>query len=93
MASGSWQVRFDRGRQQRYLADRVSVLRYVLGVGPRTLDARFEVWREGEPVRLSDGSDGGRRFEFVEVLDLAEPGVRERIAAELERLPEAGGAT
>lgn len=93
MASYPWQVRFDGGRQQRYLADRRSVLRYVLDVGPRSLDARFEVWREGEPIRLADGSDGGRRFEFVEVLDLTEPGATERITAELEQLPETGGRT
>lgn len=88
-----WQLRFDGGRQQRYLADRRSVLRYILDVGPRTQDARFEVWREGGPVRLADGSDGGRRFELVEVLDLREPGVRDRLHAELDRSSEGGGRT
>lgn len=86
-----WQLRFDGGHQQRYMPDRRSVLRYVLDVGPRSLDARFEVWREGAPLRLADGSDGGRHFELVEVLDLREPGVRDRIVAELEHPSEAGG--
>ena len=56
-----WQLRFDGGRQQRYLPDRRSVLRYVLAIAGQTAEPVFEVWGEGEPVRLSDGSAGGRR--------------------------------
>jgi hypothetical protein len=81
-----WQLRFDGGRQQRYLPDRQSVLNYVLAIGPQTPDHRFEVWAEGDPVRLADGSDGGRSFALVEVLDLDRPGERERIRAELDDL-------
>lgn len=80
-----WQIRFDGGRQQRYLPDRESVLRYVLSIGSRTPEPRFEVFAESEPVRLADGSSGGRRFALSEVLDLREPGVRERLQAELAR--------
>lgn len=80
-----WQIRFDGGRQQRYLPDRESVLLYVLGIGARTPEPRFEVFSESEPVRLADGSSGGRRFTLAEVLDLREPGVRDRLVAELAR--------
>jgi hypothetical protein len=79
----SYQLRFDGGRQQRYLPDRASVLRAVLSIGPRAADPRFEVWVEGEPVRLADGSSGGRRFELYGVLDVSRPGEYERIRAEL----------
>jgi hypothetical protein len=82
-ASGAWQLRFDGGHQQRYLPDRTAVLRYILAVGPRAANARFEVFAEGEPVRLADGSPGGRRFEFVEVIDLATDGEVGRLRAEL----------
>jgi hypothetical protein len=34
-------------------------------------------------VLLSDGSDGGRRFALVEVIDLARPGEIERLRREL----------
>jgi hypothetical protein len=78
----SYQVRFDGGHQQRYLADRQAVLRYVLAVGPRAASPRFEVF-EAEPVRMADGSDGGRRFVPVEVIDLAQPGEVDRLRAEL----------
>jgi hypothetical protein len=81
--SHEWQLRFDRGRQQRYLPDRPSVLRYVLAIGPRAADPRFEVWAEGEPIRLADGSSGGRRFQLAEVFDVSRPGEYERIRAEL----------
>lgn len=81
-----WQIRFDGGRQQRYLPDRAAVLQYVLGIGARTPDPRFEVFVESEPVRLADGSSGGRSFVLTEVLDLREPGVRERLRAELARV-------
>ena len=69
-----WQVRFDGGHQQRYLPDRPAVLRYVLAVGPHAASPRFEVFAEAEPVRLADGSEAGRQFALVEVIDLSRPG-------------------
>ncbi len=78
-----WQLRFDGGRQQRYLPDRRSVLHYVLAIGPQAADQRFEVWAGGRMV-LADGSDGGAVFSLAEVIDLSEPGARERLRAELE---------
>jgi hypothetical protein len=78
-----WQVRFDGGHQQRYLADRQAVVRYLLAVGPRAASPRFEVFAEGEPVRMADGSTAGRRFELVEVIDLARPGEIDRLRQEL----------
>jgi hypothetical protein len=83
--SGEWQLRFDGGRQQRYLPGREAVLRYVLAVGPRAADPRFEVFAEGAPVRLADGSDGGRQFSLVEVIDLSRPGEIDRLRAELDQ--------
>jgi hypothetical protein len=85
MPDGRWQVRFDGGHQQRYLPDRAAVLRYVLAVGPHAASPRFEVYAESGPVRLADGSDGGRRFSLVEVIDLARPGEAERLREELSR--------
>lgn len=79
----SFQLRFDGGRQQRYLPDKAAVLRAVLSIGPRAADPRFEVWIEAEPVRLADGSAGGRRFELYGVLDVSRPGEYERIRTEL----------
>jgi hypothetical protein len=78
-----YQLRFDGGHQQRYLASRQEVLRYVLTVGPRAASTRFEVFAEGEPPLLADGSPGGRRFELVEVIDLARDGEVERLRREL----------
>ena len=78
-----WQVRFDGGRQQRYLPDRTAVLRYVLAVGPHAASPRFEVFAEAAPVRLADGSDGGRQFTLVEVIDFSRPEEAERLRAEL----------
>ena len=78
-----WQLSFDHGRQQRYLPDRHSVLRYVLAVGPHAASPRFEVFAEAEPVRLADGADGGRQFTLVEVIDLSRPGEAERLREEL----------
>jgi hypothetical protein len=80
---GEWQVRFDGGHQQRYLADREAVLRYVLAVGPRAASPRFEVFADAGEVRLADGSPGGRQFAMVEVIDLARPGEIDRLRAEL----------
>jgi hypothetical protein len=82
----SWQVRFDGGHQQRYLADRAAVLRYVLAVGPRAASGRFEVYAEAEPLLLADGSPGGRQFRLAEVIDLANPGETERLREELTAL-------
>ena len=78
-----WQVLFDGGRQQRYLPDRQAVLRYVLAVGPHAASPQFEVYAEADRVRLADGSDGGRRFALMEVIDLARPGETERLQREL----------
>jgi len=83
MPGQEWQVRFDDGHQQRYLPDRPAVLRYVLAVGPRAASPRFEVFAEEDSVRLADGSDGGRRFTLVEVIDLSRPGEAERLRVEL----------
>jgi hypothetical protein len=80
---GEWQVRFDGGHQQRYMADREAVLRYVLAVGPRAASPRFEVFADAGEVRLADGSPGGRQFALVEVIDLARPGEIDRLRAEL----------
>jgi hypothetical protein len=79
----AYQLRFDGGRQQRYLPDQAAVLRAVLSIGPRAADPRFEVWVEAEPVRLADGTPGGRRFELYGVLDVSRPGEYERIRSEL----------
>ncbi|MGH3195951.1 MAG: hypothetical protein ACRDOH_03060 [Streptosporangiaceae bacterium] len=84
---------FDGGRQQRYLPDRQAVLRYVLPVGPRAASPRFEVLTEvtgSGRVRLADGSDGGRQFALVEVIDLARPGVIDRLRRELDGPAEPG---
>jgi hypothetical protein len=88
MPSGEWQVRFDGGHQQRYLADRGAVLRYVLAVGPRAAGRRFEVFAEADPVRLADGTPGGRRFALAEVIDLDRPGEADRLRAELAALEQ-----
>ena len=85
---GTWQVLFDDGRQQRYLPDRPAVLRYVLAVGPHAASPRFEVHAETGRVQLADGSDGGRRFALVEVIDLAQPGEIERLRRELAAADE-----
>jgi hypothetical protein len=81
-----WQISFDNGHQQRYLPDRHAVLTYVLAIGPKAASQRFEVFTESAPVRLADGSPGGRAFSLVEVIDLARPGEPERLRAELREL-------
>jgi len=83
-----WQVRFDGGHQQRYLADRRAVLHYVLAVAPQAASSRFEVYAEAEPLRLTDGSPGGRQFALAEVIDLARPGEADRLRQELAALPD-----
>lgn len=85
---GEWQVRFDGGHQQRYLPDRGAVLRYILAVAPRAASRRFEVFAETEPVRLADGSPGGRRFALAEVIEMDQPGAADRLRAELEALAD-----
>ena len=85
-----WQVLFDGGHQQRYLPDRQAVLRYVLAVGPHAISPRFEVRTETGRVRLADGSDGGRQFALVEVIDLARPGETDRLRRELAGSGEPG---
>ena len=82
----AWQLCFDDGHQQRYLPDRQAVLRYVLAIGPKAASKRFEVFRESDPVTLSDGTPGGRRFLLAEVIDLSRPGEMERLQAELFQL-------
>jgi hypothetical protein len=62
------------------------VLRYVLGVAAQAASPRFEVYESG-PVRLADGSDGGRRFSLVQVIDLSRPGEADRLREELESDP------
>jgi hypothetical protein len=84
--AGQWQVRFDGGHQQRYLADRAAVLRYVLAVAPQAASSRFEVYAEAEPLLLADGSPGGRQFALAEVIDFARPGEAGRLRAELTAL-------
>ena len=46
--------------------------------------ARFEVLTETGRVRLADGTDGGRQFALVEVIDLARPGEADRLRRELD---------
>ena len=77
-----WQILFDGGHQQRYLPDRAAVLRYVLAIGSHAASPRFEVY-ESSPVWLADGSDGGRQFSLVEVIDLSRPGEADRLREEL----------
>ncbi len=88
----SLQLRFDAGHQQRYFTDRRSLLECVLWVSRQSPHPRFEIWREGAPpVRLADGRLAGKRYELAEVLDLGEPGQRERLAAEVQALQAKGG--
>lgn len=82
-----WQLRFDGGRQQRYLPDRRAALRYITQIARQNRDPRFELWREAEPVVLADGRSGGRRFAFVETLDVAQAGVLDAIRSELDGDP------
>jgi hypothetical protein len=93
MTRGEWQLRFDWGRQQRYFSDRRALLECVERVSRQSPDPRFEVWSEGKPVLLADGREAGRRFELVEVLDLREASVRERLKTELEALRQEGDAS
>jgi hypothetical protein len=63
----------------------------VLWVSRQSPHPRFEIWREGTPVRLADGRVAGKRYELAEVIDLNEPGQRERLAAEVQELRAKGG--
>jgi hypothetical protein len=87
----SLQLRFDAGHQQRYFSDRRSLLECVLWVSRQSPHPRFEIWREGTPVRLADGRVAGKRYELAEVIDLSEPGQREQLAAEVQELTAKGG--
>ncbi len=91
MSGSPFQLRFDAGHQQRYFSDRRSLLECVLRVSRQTPHPRFEVWREGAPVRLADGRVAGKRYELAEVLDLSEHGQRERLVAEVQALQAKGG--
>jgi hypothetical protein len=75
MSDSRFQLRFDAGHQQRYFSDRRSLLECVLWVSRQSPHPRFEIWREGAPVRL----------------DLSEQGQRERLAAEVRALQAKGG--
>jgi hypothetical protein len=90
MREGELQLRFDEGHQQRYFADRRSLLECVVRVASQSPHPRFEVWGEGEPTRLADGRSAGRRFELQEVLDLSDETVRERVVEELSALERGG---
>ncbi|HEY6277162.1 MAG TPA: hypothetical protein VIX86_12615 [Streptosporangiaceae bacterium] len=83
MMPAPWQLCFDDGHQQRYLPDRQSVLRYVLAIAGKSASKRFEVFAESAPVRLADGTEGGRTFELAEVIDMSRPGEAERLQAEI----------
>lgn len=93
MSEEMFQLRFDGGHQQRYFSDRRDLLACVLRVSTQSPDPRFEVWGQGEAVRLADGRRLGRQFEMKEVLDLSEDGVRERVEAELAALERGGRAS
>jgi hypothetical protein len=90
MREGELQLRFDEGHQQRYFADRRSLLECVVRVASQSPHPRFEIWGEGKPMRLADGRSAGRRFELQEVLDLSDEGVRERVVGELEAFERDG---
>jgi hypothetical protein len=90
---GELQLRFDEGHQQRYFADRRSLLECILRVASQSPHPRFEIWGEGEPMRLADGRSAGRRFELKEVVDLSDRKARERIVTELSALEQAGEAS
>ena len=91
MGNAELQLRFDRGRQQRYFSDRRDLLECVLRVSAQSPDPLFEVWTEGKPVLLANGRQAGKRFELLEVLDLSEEGLRERLSTELHELKGVGG--
>ena len=90
MREGELQLRFDEGHQQRYFADRRSLLECILRVAAQSPHPRFEIWGEGEPMRLADGRSAGRRFELKEVVDLSDEKARERVVTELSALEHAG---
>lgn len=81
-----WQVRFDGGRQQRYLPSRADVIACVLRISAHSQDPTFEVFSEAQPVRLADGTHAGRRFQLVEVIDMREPDKRGALQRELGEL-------
>jgi hypothetical protein len=90
MREGELQLRFDEGHQQRYFADRRSLLECILRVASQSPHPRFEIWGEGKPMRLADGRSAGRRFELKEVLDLRDESVREQVVGELAAFGHGG---
>jgi hypothetical protein len=92
MSDNRYQLRFDGGHQQRYFADRASLLGCVLRVSKHSPYPRFEVWRQGPPVRLKDGRVAGARYELVEVLDARDGDLRRRVLDELHALDTQPGA-
>ena len=59
MREGELQLRFDEGHQQRYFVDRRALLECVVRVASQSPHPRFEIWGEGEPMRLADGRSAG----------------------------------
>ena len=49
-------------------------------------DGHQQRYLPDQPVTLSDGTPGGRRFLLAEVIDLSRPGETERLQAELFQL-------
>jgi hypothetical protein len=84
------QLRFDEGHQQRYFSDRRELLKCIVRVAAQSPKPRFEVWGEGEPVRMSDGSFAGKRFELLETLDLSREEDKDRVLSELDALERGG---
>ena len=82
----AFQLRFDGGHQQRYFADRASLLGCVLRVSKHSPFPTFEIWHQGPPVRLKDGRTAGTRYQLVEVLDTRDGDLRRRILDELHTL-------
>lgn len=86
MSDHRYQLKFDGGHQQRYFADRGSLLACVLRVSKQTPYPQFEIWQEAPPATLTGGRPAGRRYELVEVLDARDGDLRRRILDELHAL-------
>ena len=78
----TWQLCFDDGHQQWYLASPQAVLRYTLAIGPKAASKRCEVYAESGAVTLADGQPGERTFALAEVTGLSR-GETERLQAKL----------
>jgi len=85
----TWQLCFDDGYQQRYLADRQAVLRRMLAIGPKAASKRFGVCAESGPATPAEGQPGGRTFAQAEVVHLSRRET-ERLLAGLFRLANGG---